>query len=397
MSRKNKIVMSAVCLFMLLMIVCLTIVLGNLKGLLTSQQAARRWRGESDERFAQLSCFMPVGQGIDLNTIRAFEDTVDAKLLEASLEAPESGALWVDAWSTDTTLTVSGSKGSASDVPVIAVGGEFFQFHPLNLVSGAYMSAGDIMQDRIIIDTELAWRLFGASNVAGMTVTIDGEPYIVAGVIERDDDFADKKAYISGAGMFMSYDKLVEKNKDTSISCYEIVMPDPISGFALSVAESEFTPKDGMVVENSARYSISALLKVIGSFGERSMRADGILLPYWENAARLIENHAAIVLLLMMVCAVFPVLCLLILLVKGKRRLEAAIPVLKERMITAIEDSRDRRRQRREALSGTQHEAEIEGTEQARLPEAELDEQTKMDIQKIIDEVLGEQQKGGSK
>jgi hypothetical protein len=52
----------------------------------------------------------------------------------------------------------------------------------------------------------LAWKLFGGSNLAGMTVTIGDKPFVVAGVVKRESDKADKAAYDGGAGLYMLYD-----------------------------------------------------------------------------------------------------------------------------------------------------------------------------------------------
>jgi hypothetical protein len=38
------------------------------------------------------------------------------------------------------------------------------------------------MHDRVVLDEEMAWKLFGAKDVSGLQVTIAGSPYLVAGV-----------------------------------------------------------------------------------------------------------------------------------------------------------------------------------------------------------------------
>ena len=116
--------------------------------------------------------------------------------MEQSLEAPENGSLYIDAYSTSATVTVSsdssGSGGSAQ-VEAVAVGGEFFYFHPLQLRSGAYISSDDLMDDLVVLMRRLAWRLFGGVELEGMTITLNGKPFVVAGVVSRENDFATKK------------------------------------------------------------------------------------------------------------------------------------------------------------------------------------------------------------
>ncbi len=40
------------------------------------------------------------------------------------------------------------------------------------------------------------------------------------------------------------------------------------------------------------------IFKVVGDFGKRSMNTEGVVYPYWENAARLLEDYMALTLIL---------------------------------------------------------------------------------------------------
>ncbi len=263
---------------------------------LYSQQAAERWRGQSETRFSQVSVFLPVDGGIDVQTVETFRQSIDTAMQEVSLEAPEGGSLYVDAYSGSTRLSVYTDHGSAM-VQTLGVGGDFFTFHPLRLRSGGYLTGSDYMADRVVLDEALAWTLFGSYDVAGQQVMVGERPYLVAGVVAREDDYASEKAYSGDAGMFMSYDAL-NLISETPIDCYEVVMADPITGYARSVVEKSFSPETDVIVENSARYKLINLIGVLGDFGERSMQTYAVILPYWENAARLTEDHAALALLL---------------------------------------------------------------------------------------------------
>ena len=308
------------------------------------------FRGESDMRFAQIACFLPVGKGKEESDILSFRQTLDTKLMEQSLEAPENGSLYIDAYSTSATVTVSsdssGSGGSAQ-VEAVAVGGEFFYFHPLQLRSGAYISSDDLMDDLVVLDEELAWRLFGGVELEGMTITLNGKPFVVVGVVSRENDFATKKAYSGEAGLFMSYSALKRLDETAAISCYEIIMPDPITNFAMGVVQEAFPPEENDVVENSSRYSLGHLLSVIGSFGDRSMRVNGVIYPYWENAVRLTEDYASLLLILTVLFALCPLTFVVVLVVKnivrGYRKVKKAVP---EKVEAMIEQRREERLER---------------------------------------------------
>lgn len=325
MKRKRKIALAiaaAVCA--LLAGVC-GVVMAVLAGTLESQQAADRWRGESEERFAQFSVFFPVGSELNAMNLYSFHDTVESKLIEGGLEQPETGSLWAEGYSAKGKITVEGSRGS-SGVTAMGVGGDFFVFHPMRLRSGSYISGSDLMDDRVVLDEELAWRLFGGVELEGLTVTIGGKPYYIAGVVERETDFASSKAYNDGPGIFMSYSALDSLGACNGISCYELVCADPISGFAESIVAEAFS-NDGAypIVENSSRYSLGSIFRVIGDFGERAMNTYGVVYPYWENAARLIEDYMALCLVLLILFALLPVSYLLVLaFIWARRGLKAA-------------------------------------------------------------------------
>lgn len=314
---------------------------------LESVRGAETFRGDSDMRFAQIACFMPVGKGKGESDILAFHQTLDTKLTEQSLEAPENGSLYIDAYSTSATVTVNSDNSKNVQVEAIAVGGEFFYFHPLRLRSGSYISSDDLMDDLVVLDEELAWRLFGGVELEGMTFTINNQPFMVAGVISRENDFATKKAYSAGAGLFMSYSALKRLVDTTTISCYEIIMPDPITGFAIGAVKESFPPEEVDVVENSSRYSLGHLLSVIGSFGDRSMRVNGVIYPYWENAVRLTEDYASLLLILSVLFALCPLTFAVVLVIKyivrGYRKVKKAVP---EKVEAMIEQRREERLER---------------------------------------------------
>jgi len=292
-------------LFLLAFFACL-IASASIRGTLRSQQAARVWAGQSGERFAQLSVFVPDSFTLDEEAIHNLRASLDTALVAASLEDTEDRTLYTDAWAAVGNVFVIGDRESFP-VKAFGVGGDFFLFHPLYLRDGSYISPNDLMRDRVVLDEELAWRLFGSVRVAGMAVTIGDRPHIIAGVVARDDDFATSRAYTGGAGMFMSIESLRElSDGDVRVICYMIVLPDPITGFALSTLTEAFPADDAHIVENSARYSLSNTFNTIASFGERSMRTDGIIFPYWENAARYTEDWLALLLVLSIVFILCP-------------------------------------------------------------------------------------------
>jgi len=304
---KHVIIISVNALCLIAFIVCL-VLSASIRTPLRSQQAAGTWAGQSGERFAQLSVFFPESIAFNADDIHRLHSSIDSALLAVSFESEPGRTLYTDAWSSRGSVSIISERTVPMTAPVIGVGGDFFLFHPLRLRDGSYLSPSDIMKDRVVIDEELAWRLFGSVQLAGFEILINNKPFIIAGVVARESDFASSRAYTDGAGLFMSFDVLSEMNEgELSISCYEIVMPDPITGFALGALTDFFEDQGVHIIENSARFSLSNSFATIRAFGERSMRADAITYPYWENAARFAEDWLALLLFLTLVFTVCPI------------------------------------------------------------------------------------------
>ncbi|MDE7218154.1 MAG: ABC transporter permease [Oscillospiraceae bacterium] len=318
--------------------------LGAISSTLDTLTAAGRFQGQGDIRFAQLACYLPVDDGKSENDIRSFRQTLEDQLVAQSLEAPEGGRLYLDAYSGAAQVTVSSDNGGNASVKAIGVGGDFFYFHPLRLRSGAYIKSDDLMDDLVVLDEEMAWRLFGGTDLAGLTMYINGQPFVVSGVVAREADFATGEAYTGDGGVFMSFSALSRLQESADITAYEIVMPNPITNFAKGILEDTFPVGDGDVVENSSRYSLPHLWEVIKGFGQRSMRTNGVIYPYWENAARMTEDYAAMLLVLAVLLAVYPLLTVLVLIIRDIRRAyrfaKAKIP---EKVDEAVEKRREER------------------------------------------------------
>ena len=297
-----------------LIFLILLITTNQIIGAQDTQQMARRWSKENDA--AQVSCFFAADSETTEDTILMFEHGIDSALTEASVvqESENPGArLWADAYSADGKITLSNNKTSVT-ADAIGIGGDFFLFHPWTLINGAYFSGNDLMQDYCVIDKDAAWQLFGSYDVAGMTVYISGIPHIVTGVVERPEGRLAEAAGLEGTLVYVSLETLETLGTSYGINHYEIVMPDPVTGFAYNHVKENLGKEENAteVVENSARYSLLSRLKLIGQFGVRSMNGQGIIYPYWENMARGYEDILMILTLLQLLTLLYPVILLLI-------------------------------------------------------------------------------------
>ena len=311
-----------------------------LSNLLPSQKEAERWQGEGDLAFSQITCFLPADQKIGLKEVSTFRNAAMKKLQEASMDLEGDLRLMLDAWSTSAKLYTDGQHGRG-EASVIAVGGDYFDFHPLKLISGDYIRQSDLMKDRLVLSEDVAWMLFGATDVAGMSMKLSGIPFVVAGVVEQEKDFASKKANSDSLDLYMSYDALLQIDENAKIDCYELVLANPVNNFAVGVVRDKFPIGRGEYICNTTRYSYGNMLSLVGKFGSRGTQTSGAVLPYWENAARRTENWASLCVFLGTVLALYPVVAVAVFSVntgkKLKVRLEDDIlPNLKDKAAEAI-------------------------------------------------------------
>lgn len=308
---KKQIILSTIFGISLLLFLVMQILSLYLQNSLTTQQMAKRW--DPSGKSAQVSCFISENAQITVQQLTNLEHAVDAALTEVSItKESETARLWADAYSARGELTVESEKTSVTST-AIGVGGDFFLFHPLKLLSGSYFSDEDIMQDYIILDEDAAWQLFGSNDVAGMQVMIKGIPHIVRGVVERGSGRMNDKAGNDKVTFYVSYDSLSKYGISKGINAYEIVMPNPISGFALSTVKEKIGLDEStiQVVENSKRYSLFSLVGVLSEYSIRSMNHKAIVYPYWENVARGYEDILATLLLLKFILLFIPAIILL--------------------------------------------------------------------------------------
>lgn len=305
---RNKRILVALVAFILL--IAGIIVKGGLTDSGSTAEPWRRWSSDGD-RFGYVAAYFPEKEGIDSDQIMSYRDSLKNALTEASIEVKEGQAGFTDAYSLSGSVNVQKAGNSNMRlVNVTAVGGNFFFMHPFYLLSGNYIEEDDLMEDRVVIDEETAWFLYGSSNVAGQSVTIEGKNFFIAGVIRPNGNESAKKTYGTRSRIFMSYKAYKKINENAVITCYELVYPDLVRNFAqktlrktLGMAESDDSTeaadasqsdKTIETVNYSTRFGIANIWSTMLSYGDRSAHSNGIIYPFWENEYRRIEDMLVI-------------------------------------------------------------------------------------------------------
>lgn len=471
----------------------------SLQNSLPDQNAAVRWSKNHD--VAQISIFFTEDQKITEDSVKELAWKLTQALTEQAISKDEkksSGRELVMAYSAEGQITLN-REGKTLTVNAVGVGGDFFLFHPLTLLSGQYLNTSLDMKDGIVLDEDTAWQLFGSSNIVGQTVEIGGLPFYIRGVVKKPTGRLEKAAGLSQSLVFVDYAMLqkygsfggggfVPKDDSTNvapagdtggngqvahlqgilsplrqesgidkwvgalgaqgvlriphshfvvahrespflvsavttgtanatgtgseagsatgatttdtasgtgatdtggslstgtsesgqestgsttggstsasgttndagsagagtsggsggssnpsvhvspgqgggsdsgsgggstpeaepvggINCIEILMPNPVDGFAkgLVLAQAGYDPADAKIVDNTVRFRNTALMKVIGEYGTRSMQLISIHYPYWENIARGLEEELAFIFILECLLLAYPALVL---------------------------------------------------------------------------------------
>ncbi|MCR5558012.1 MAG: ABC transporter permease [Butyrivibrio sp.] len=357
-SNKKRNIIFIILAALLLLDLILGLICRHIINGLDDQQAARRW--ETDGRAAQVSLFYTEDQMITYESIRKLEYNMEKKMQDAGIieeedddnsssvkivdtrpvgrkeasgsdsnngEEPkqEEPKIYNSSYSAQGICSLEFESRNAENVDAMGVGGDFFLFHPMELVSGGYFWGDDLMKDKIVIDEYLAWQVFGSSDIIGQCVTIGGVNHYIAGVVKSPTGRFNKAAGLSRCIVYMSYDSLARygtilsgrtseqeisedgaKMQSGGINCYEVVMPDPVEGIAARIVKESSGLEDKYisVVDNTNRFNGFALFNVIRGFGIRSMWTQPIFYPYWENVARGFEDVLGLMFLFRIICKV---------------------------------------------------------------------------------------------
>jgi hypothetical protein len=351
-SVKRNLVVSILFAVMILIFVITGALSKALISELPDQLEADRW--SDTMRMAQVSIFTTQDQMITENDIKRFSYTLETKLMDAGVTEPEDEEddksegpeivetigiddmnseeelvpqkekTWIQklmaiSYSAQGTASISYENRTLDNASVIGVAGDFFLFHPMILVSGSYFGGDDLMKDRIVIDEDTAWQLFGSTDIIGQQVLVGETPHYIAGVVRKDTGRIQKAAGLSNCYVFMSLESLSRYGTsilsgrydsrdiaedgasamDGGINCIEVVCPNPVNGLAakLSGEAIGLDETSCTVIDNTDRFSPFALFNVLRAFGTRSMWGKAIFYPYWENIARGYEDMLAILLL----------------------------------------------------------------------------------------------------
>lgn len=294
-------------------------------------RAAQKW--DCDGESSQISCYFSDDAGFTTDGVYALRAHLN-KTLQDAVSRPDGKTPEIpDAYSTPIgSDLITGDNTGKGEAELTAVGGEFFLFRDFRLLSGAYFSDRDLMQDGAVIERSLAWTLYGSANVAGQNIYIGGVQFYIAAVIDDPTDKYQKRTinelprvYVSykgaeqlpsvryssqeqGYGGYTGGDAPAQLRK---VSCYECIMYDPVENFAYSTVNKylkDMYKEKYKAVNNTKRFTSSAMVKAYKKRSDYAVRKDTITYPYWENASRIAEFKISPLYYIRRLCFVIPAL-----------------------------------------------------------------------------------------
>lgn len=358
----------------LIVLICLGVWHGLCRGdqkvvnALTDQTAYARWETE-DKPYAQASVYLPEDNAIPDSGIPSIRLAVENALSAAGV--PSEDYPWFYAASKMQRVTLQNGIAS-SNVELTLITGDYFRIHPMVLRKGWYMSEDDVMHDRIVLDRQTAWDLFYSDDVVGQFLEWNGQRYQVAAVVDYPEGkyteraaedtrrawvYADSPGVTGGSPVPSDDDSDAASadvvpggtagttGTDVGYTCLEMVLPQPVKNFAVSTLQSvikEIVPEDTTYTDNAGRFSLESRWNVLRHLSTRGISDKAIGYPYYENAAKLAENHLALRLIpeaILLAIAGISVLIWLILLNRKRTWGLYSIPI-------AIENAIDRRNAR---------------------------------------------------
>lgn len=308
--------------------------------LLTSQTAYQRWQTE-DKPYAQAQVLLEEQSGILQEAIPGIKASISSALTDAGVA--EENHPWLFAASKKQPATLK-SDSASTDVELTEVTGDYFRMHPMELRTGWYMDESDVMHDRMILDWATAWDLYYTDDVVGRYLSWNGQDYVVAAVVNTESGKYNEQAAGDTKRAWVFGDS-PGSDLQRGYTCLEAVLPQPVKNFAASTllgALKGLVPDDTSVMDVTNRFSLKSRLDALRNLSTWGISEKVIPYPYWENAARLTENHLALMLIPEAILLLIPLILLCIWLYRWNRRRTWGLFSIRDAIENAIEQKRTR-------------------------------------------------------
>ena len=269
----------------------------GMKNRLGYLDAGKRWSADG-ARYAVIGMYAEESAGISADQAESWAHSTDNALLEASVTPAEGARSWAYCYGMDSVLQVVGPKGTAN-AETIAANGDFFVFHHLKFTFGGGFLNDPTNPMGVVLDRNLAWRVYGAENIVGKSVIVNGEEFTIVGIADMESSSEPyKRTYGSTPRMYMSYAGF-SKIGTGNITFFEAALPNAVKGFAYNIFTRSVQRNEdsSAVIEATDRFSLKNRWDNMKELSYAWISANRIKFPYWENEARVYDYRAAVVML----------------------------------------------------------------------------------------------------
>ena len=288
-----RVIMVSLSVILLVIGIIMKIIISVGAGKYSDQTVAKRWDKEGN--YSHVSIFIKDTAHFSMTDLDGLKYNLDGKLDYNSIEAEnEDARRYIESHASKSSIFLEGPSRSMN-IDCLAVGGDFFVFHPVKMINGSYFDGNDLMQDGVILDEESAWQLFGSNDVVGQPLYYGDRVLFVKGVYEKNESKLFNYARGDKPEIFVPFDLLNSEMDPLNITCVEFCMPNPVENFATGIMDEIVSLDSGTfeIVDNSKRYTVENLWAVYKNKKYRSMQNHDIIYPYWEKIARYEEDQLA--------------------------------------------------------------------------------------------------------
>jgi len=267
---------------------------------LPEQKAADNWG--AGESYSLISAFFSKNDTMTKNQADYIAQEINSALISDSIAASEEVPdMWTYAYSAEENVSVSNGDATVTAVATVFAG-DFFYIHDYEFVYGWHLKDDASVTNFAVIDEVMAWQIFGSSNVCGMEMTINEEPYTICGVLRQSYEQEWSSIYGEKPRVFILYSSTGARDLYSDVEVVELLLPNPISEYAENLAKGAISGS-AEIVETSEKFSFLTLLKRIPELYRMGVREKEISYPYWENYSILMEVKSVKMLLCQLILA----------------------------------------------------------------------------------------------
>lgn len=300
---KAALVSLAVLIVSLIVLGAFELIVKGISARLDYLKTGSRWSADGSP-FAVVAVNTEDSAGFDFDQLYAYEMSMNSALNEASVATDNTHRAWTWNASFETVQSISGPKDTASATTTVCAG-DFFVFHNMKFISGSGFLNDTSNPMGVVLDKNLAWKIFGAIDVVGMTLYIGDEEYTVSGVCEPYGKTG-VRGYTYGESprLYMSYPGFAKVGSG-NFTCYEAAMPNPVRSFAKNIFDSVVSVNGNTAdeTEATARFTLKNRFDNMKKLKYSWISSNRISYPYWENEARVYDYRCAVMMVVEVIFA----------------------------------------------------------------------------------------------